>query len=38
MASTVQEPTVQEFLSTKSELQLRNYLVKMEGGVARSYH
>ena len=34
-SSTMQEPSVQEFLSTKSELQLRNYLVKVEGGVAR---
>ena len=31
-------PIMQEFLATKSELQLRNYLVKMEGGVARSDH
>ena len=30
-SSTMQEPSVQEFLSTKSELQLRNYLVKNGG-------
>jgi len=34
---TLQEsgPTLQEYLTAKSELQLRNYLVKMEGGAAR---
>ena len=31
-------PTLQEYLLAKSETQLRNYMVRMEGGVARLYH
>ena len=31
-------PSLQEYLAAKSETQLRNYLFKMEGGVARLCH
>ena len=35
---SVRGPSLQEYLAAKSETQLRNYLFKMEGGVARLCH